>query len=127
MDKILKKMEEVLQKDREVFNGSATNKTAGLQMMYDEIKSFVSEQQQRALCLSVGVYTKHNGEERKIYTCIDTLEDAYLLAQLAMVNKEDHELIVIFPGWNIGIERNHENMYERAILLASQHKYERFR
>ena len=57
----------------------------------------------------------------KLYDCISNLEDAYLLAQLAMSEKEPDELVFIFPGFNVSLE-NYKADYKRALCLAEAYK-----
>ncbi|MFC0903770.1 hypothetical protein ACFHWD_03580 [Clostridium sp. MT-14] len=59
-----------------------------------------------------------------IYDCIDNIEEADLLAQLAMNNKKNDEIIIIVPGWNMGVE-DHPKQYEKALELAKKYKYEK--
>jgi hypothetical protein len=48
-------------------------------------------------------------EQTILYEHINTIEEADLLAQLAMKNKKDiNDLIFISPGWNRGIKVNSE-------------------
>jgi hypothetical protein len=72
--------------------------------------------------LSVG---KMNLEDRSkyetLYDNIKTIEEALLLAQLAMCNKEDRELIFILPGWNRGIDTRSPEEYTRALELANNY------
>ncbi len=74
---------------------------------------------------SVAIIKAHNGfEYRKIHDNIDTIEDAYMLAQLEMSRKTNwDELIIIFPGWNKGIKDN-PDLYERALELEAKYKEE---
>lgn len=58
----------------------------------------------------------------RLYESIPTFEEADLLAQLAMSEKKDNELIIIMPGWNRGIQKYPE-YYERAKLLAEEYRY----
>lgn len=62
-----------------------------------------------------------NHTHTELYNCIETMEEAELLAQLAMLDKRDDELIFIFPGWNRGINKNQQE-YERALQLAEEYK-----
>lgn len=57
-----------------------------------------------------------------LYDCIPTIEDAELLAQLAMIEKRNDELIFIFPGWNRGINEKTE-LYNKALVLANEYKF----
>jgi hypothetical protein len=61
------------------------------------------------------------GKYETIYDCIDTFENAELLSQLAMSNKREDELIIIFPGWHRGIEKKPE-VYKKALELAEEYK-----
>jgi hypothetical protein len=72
---------------------------------------------------SVAVIKAHNGfEYRKIHDDIDTIEDAYMLAQLEMSRKTNwDELIVIFPGWNKNI-KDRPDLYEKALELEEKYK-----
>jgi hypothetical protein len=64
--------------------------------------------------LAVSKYNLHRTREiERIYEGINSLEEAFLLAQLAMKNKENDELIVIMPGWN-------QDMNEDEIKKASE-------
>lgn len=63
-------------------------------------------------------------EETTLYTYIPNLKYVDLLAQLAMCNKQDYELIYITAGWNISINKNHPKEYEEALKLAEEYKYE---
>ena len=56
-----------------------------------------------------------------LYDCIPTIEEAELLAQLAMTEKRNDELIFVFPGWNKGINRKPE-LYNKALVLANEYK-----
>lgn len=57
-----------------------------------------------------------------LYDCISDPEDALLLAQLAMCEKDDNELIFIFPGVNYSIKTNHKELYKKALELAERCK-----
>ena len=60
-----------------------------------------------------------------LYDCIETIEEADLLAQLAMENKYyTDELIFISAGWNRVIKSDSE-VYNRALKLAEEYKRER--
>ena len=59
----------------------------------------------------------------RIFDGIDNIEDAELLAQLAMRRQYQDGLIFIFPGWNRGIEKN-EQGYKKALKLAEEHELE---
>jgi len=60
-----------------------------------------------------------------LYDCIETIEEADLLAQLAMENKYyTDELIFISAGWNRGIKSDSE-LYNRALKLAEEYKSDR--
>ena len=74
---------------------------------------------------SVAIIKAHNGfEYRKIHDDIDTIEDAYMLAQLEMSRKTNwDELIVIFPGWNKSI-KDKPDLYEKALELETKYKEE---
>ena len=61
-----------------------------------------------------------------LYEHISDPEDALLLAQLAMCDKDDNELIFIFPG-GINIKKNHEKLYKEALRLAEKYKYEPYK
>jgi hypothetical protein len=67
---------------------------------------------------------RNNNKYEELYDCIEDPEDALLLAQLAMSNKRDDELIFIFPGWNRSIKTHHEEEYAKALLLAEKYKAE---
>jgi hypothetical protein len=58
-----------------------------------------------------------------LYEFINTIDEADLLAQLAMCNKRQDELIIIMPGWNRGINEKPE-LYQRALKLAEEYKAE---
>ena len=73
--------------------------------------------------LAISKYNKHTNTLKRIYEDISNYEDANLLAQLAMSDKEDDELIVIMPGWNKGIKSDKE-LYNKALQLAEKHKAE---
>lgn len=64
---------------------------------------------------------------KRLHGHIESYEDANLLAQLEMSRKsqrrEYHDLIVIFPGWNVGIENN-PDLYEKALQLEAKYKEE---
>lgn len=56
-------------------------------------------------------------EYKSLYEYIDNTEDAYLLAQLAMSERDNlSELIFIFPGHNIDI-KNIPDLYDEAVYL----------
>lgn len=60
----------------------------------------------------------------RLFDNISSLEDAHLLAQYAMTQKEDKELIAILPGWNKSIDKNNKEAYEQAKILAEKCKVE---
>lgn len=61
----------------------------------------------------------------RLYEFVETLEEAYILAQYSMkAHRTSYsQLIFIFPGWNIGIEEKPE-MYQKAIELDKKYKEE---
>ncbi len=71
--------------------------------------------------LSVCSYNKHINTINKLYEGINDINDAIILSQLAMSNKADNELIIIMPGWNLGI-KNHKSLYNNALILAEKYK-----
>ena len=46
------------------------------------------------------------------------------IAELAMAQKKDWELICIFPGWNRSIDKDKSRIkeYEHALKLAEEYK-----
>lgn len=48
-------------------------------------------------------------------------EDVELMAQLAMVNKSDYELVFILPGNNRGI-KNKPDEYKKALEISKKYK-----
>ena len=64
---------------------------------------------------------------KRLHGHIESYEDANLLAQLEMSRKsqrgEYYNLIVIFPGWNVGIE-NKPDLYKKALELEEKYKEE---
>jgi hypothetical protein len=58
-----------------------------------------------------------------LFEFVPTYEEANLLAQLAMGEKEDHELIAIFPGYNRSIKNHHPKDYADALVLAEKYKF----
>lgn len=74
------------------------------------------------LDLTVAILSDHTKHYRRPHTHIDTLEDAYLLAQLEMSRKTNwNDLVVIFPGWNKGI-KDKPDLYEKALELEAKYK-----
>ena len=71
---------------------------------------------------------KINFDDQKhtvLYDSIETIEEADLLAQLAMSNKYyTNDLIFINAGWNRDIKSSPE-LYNRALELAEEYKSER--
>jgi hypothetical protein len=65
-----------------------------------------------------------NSEKTILYEFIDKIEDADLLAQFAMCNKDVNELIFICAGNHRGINRK-PDLYEKALQLAEEYKSER--
>jgi len=57
----------------------------------------------------------------RLYDFIDDIHETDLLAQLAMSEKLDDELIIIMPGENRGIKRKPEE-YQVALQLAEKYK-----
>lgn len=69
--------------------------------------------------LSIRKYNMSKEElESPIYDNISSLDEAFLLAQYAMKNKANDELIVIMPGWNQELTNEEK---ERAIELAQKY------
>ena len=64
----------------------------------------------------IGYYTT-------LYDCIDSLQDAYILAQYSMKAHREGpwQLIFIFPGYNIGIE-NKPDLWQKAFELKERYK-----
>jgi hypothetical protein len=62
-----------------------------------------------------------DGTYKILYDCIETYEQADLLAQLAMCGKSWDDLIIILPGWNKSIDRKPAE-YQMAIRLAEEYK-----
>jgi hypothetical protein len=63
---------------------------------------------------------------KRLYECIESFEEAELLAQLAMSDKDERELIMITPGWNRSIRNNAEE-YQKALELAKKYKIEDYK
>lgn len=61
-------------------------------------------------------------ETKPIYKGIETIEEAYLLAQLEMDKKEFGELICILPGYNKNLESDNPEEYNKALELAEKYK-----
>jgi hypothetical protein len=59
------------------------------------------------------------GRETLLYEYIDSLEDAYVLCQLAMTRKENHEVVFIYPGSNKSLYEK-EDLYKKALDLEYQ-------
>ena len=75
------------------------------------------------LGLSVCKINNDTGRKIKLYEFIPTFEEAMLLSQLAMSDKNDNELIYILPGWNLGIKKFSDE-YKKALELAEKYKAE---
>ena len=75
------------------------------------------------LGLSVCKINNDTGRKQKLYENISTFEEARLLSQLAISDKNDNELIYILPGWNLGIKK-FPNEYKKALELAEKYKVE---
>lgn len=73
------------------------------------------------LCLTVAIFKSNQEKLNKLYDCIPTFEKAYLLSQLAMKHKDDDELVVILPGWNVKLS---EDEMKEAKELAEKYKVE---
>lgn len=71
--------------------------------------------------LGVSIYNMDTGKLDRKYENIYNYDDAMLLAQLAMSEKLPNELVVIMPGWNLGIKKNNE-LYKKALVLAEKKK-----
>lgn len=84
-----------------------------------EIEIDEEKEDDKNLCLTVAVFKSNQEKLNKLYDCIPTFEKAYLLSQLAMKHKDDDELVVILPGWNIKL--NEDEMKE-AKELADKYK-----
>lgn len=74
--------------------------------------------------LSVCILFK-NGTFKPLYEYIPTWEEAELLAQYAMCFRRSMEdLIFIFPGYNVGIDKKPE-LWKKAQELAKEYEVER--
>lgn len=71
--------------------------------------------------MNVYVMNTNDNSYRTVYEYVETLEEVDLLAQLAMVNKRQDELVFVFPGFNRGINKNKAE-YEKALELAEKYK-----
>ena len=66
-----------------------------------------------------------NGVFKSLYEFIPTWEEAELLAQYAMCFRRSFEdLIFIFPGYNMGIDKD-PDLWKKAQELAKEHEVER--
>lgn len=65
-----------------------------------------------------------NYNYESLYENISNPDDALLLSQLAMSDKNDTDLIIIFPGWNYCLEK-HDILYKKALELAAKYRYEK--
>jgi 16S rRNA G966 N2-methylase RsmD len=72
--------------------------------------------------MGYGIYkmNQYTGKMTNLYEFIKDLKSADLLAQLAMTNKKDYELIFISPGYNRGIYKNPKE-YKKALELAEKY------
>ena len=70
----------------------------------------------------------HDGSYKyeSLYENISNPDDALLLSQLAMSDKNATDLIIIFPGWNYSLEK-HDNLYKKALELAAKYRYEPYK
>lgn len=76
--------------------------------------------------LSVCLMDKMNNNKYEVlYDGIKTMDEAMLLAQFVMCGKRDAELVFIFPGWNMSINKYHPDKFLEAIVLAEKYKSER--
>lgn len=74
------------------------------------------------LALSICKINNNTGKKTTLYNNISTFEEARLLSQLAMLEKEElSDLIYICAGWNLGIKR-FPNEYKKALMLAEKYK-----
>lgn len=71
---------------------------------------------------SIVKFNTETKEMTGVYQFIHDLKQVDLLAQLAMCNKQNYELIYITAGWNISIDKNHPKEYGEALRLAEEHK-----
>ncbi len=69
----------------------------------------------------ITVYAFHTRTKdfRVVYEFVESAEDAMLLSQLAMLQKQSEEIILIAPGSNKGIDKNPE-LYSKALRLAQR-------
>ena len=75
------------------------------------------------LDLRVNVFHPNAAKLDCLYENIKSYEDAALLAQYAMQNKNENDLIVIMPGCNQGIKNNQE-LFRRAKAVGEKYKFE---
>lgn len=68
--------------------------------------------------------TNNNNKFETLYEFIESPDDAILLSQLAMSEKQDDELIFIFIGYNRSIKTHHKDEYSKALLLAEEYRVE---
>lgn len=69
--------------------------------------------------------SSNNNSLVALYEFITNPEEALLLAQLAMCDKKDCEIIVISPGWNMGLDKGHTDAYETALMLDRKYRVEK--
>jgi hypothetical protein len=58
-----------------------------------------------------------------LFEGIPAYEEANLLAQFAMGEKDDNEIIAILPGRNRSIKKYYPTDYADALVLAQKYKY----
>ena len=76
---------------------------------------------------TVCILNTYDGSYTHIYEYVENIEKAYALAQYAMNHDRhtsDGELIFIFPGSNIGIERYSDDLQEKIKKWAEEYKSE---
>lgn len=62
-------------------------------------------------------------EHQILYDCIEDINKAELLGQLAMSRKDFNELIFITAGSNKSINKNYPELYKEALSLEEEYKY----
>lgn len=75
------------------------------------------------LDLSVAVFKPMQNKLKHLYDHVSTFEEAHLLAIDAMNKKNERELIVILPGWNI---KMNEDDTEKILELLERYGEDKF-
>lgn len=71
--------------------------------------------------ITIALLDKSANTYERLYEGISDFDTANLLAQFAMSNKRDDQLVFMFPGWNMRLKKD-TKLYNKAKKIAKKYR-----